>query len=83
MADIRSLLLHHRRNAAELAREFGEKEVIEEIDDMMYSDLADKALIAATQLGNRKLAREAARIILNSGGYSPETRVLAAQVLNK
>ena len=73
--DTRTMLLEGRY--ADAVTKFGEAIVREEIDDMIFSDLADKALFAADRLGYTNLARTAAMVVANSGSYGDAAKTLA------
>lgn len=76
MDDVRTYLIHER--VFQALTDFGREVVAEEIENMIYDDLADKALWAAHVLQEVELARVAAQVINNSGGYGEKARKLAA-----
>jgi hypothetical protein len=51
----------------------------EELTDLAYDDQADKALEQALKIGASRVVNLASRIVLCSGSYSEESRLLAAQ----
>ncbi len=64
----------------EAVNEHGAEAVRDEIDSMIYGDLAGNALRAANALGYNDLARSAAQVVTNSGCYDSD-KALAARVL--
>ena len=79
--DIRNMLLSGRYTEA-VAR-YGKDAVCDEIGEMAYHDLADKALYAAEALGYSGMAKLAAIIIVRSGGYSDEAHQLAGKYCSR
>lgn len=77
MADIRTLL-NEGTSAQQVASEYGCDSLYREIEEMCGDDMANVALRAAMQIGNRRLIRLASRIVL-CGGYSAEVKKIAAE----
>ena len=75
--DIRNALLSGMP-ATSVAQSEGRQAVIEELWDMIGSDLADHALRAAIALGETSVASHAARVIKCSGSYSQSANDLAS-----
>jgi hypothetical protein len=51
----------------------------EELTDLAYDDQADKALEEGLKIGAVRVVNLASRIVLCSGSYSEESRLLAAK----
>jgi len=51
----------------------------EELTELAYDDRADEALQEALKIGAARVVNLASRIVLCSGSYSEESRLLAAQ----
>ena len=66
--DIRTMLL--RKQYKEAVARYGQEAVKEEIDEMIFHDLADRALEAAQALGYSELRDLANRVVRNSGSYN-------------
>lgn len=61
--DIRKMLLGEKYNEA--VKEHGESAVKDEISEMIFHDLADKALLAAESLGYKELEKTAKKVVAN------------------
>ena len=61
----------------------GHDAVAEELFDMCFDDIADLALAAAVQIGETRVARTAANIVLNTGSYLQQARDQARAFLNR
>lgn len=66
--DVRTMLLSGRY--VEAARVHGKPAVEYEIEEMIFHDLADRALEAAQVLSYKELAELAATVVRNSGSYN-------------
>ena len=76
MTDIRTSLLSGV-SAKQLVDEHGLSSVTAEISDMAYGDMADKALRAAINLGDKSLISISAGVVLRGEEYDEDSKRLA------
>lgn len=77
MLDIRESIIRSKGKSARTLLATHEQQLLEELRDMCYKDLANFVLEAALEIGNKDLVNRASRVILCSGGYTDACRRVA------